>query len=60
MGIMTPDNKTSYHVIGLQPYTVYSFRVVAVNGIGASEPSKESYFMVTLREGKLKSLMLLL
>ncbi|XP_054722094.1 tyrosine-protein phosphatase 99A-like, partial [Uloborus diversus] len=50
MGIMTADNKTSYHVIGLQPYTVYSFRVVAVNAIGASEPSKESYYMVTLRE----------
>ncbi|GIY70386.1 protein-tyrosine-phosphatase [Caerostris extrusa] len=50
MGIMTPDNKTSYHVIGLQPYTVYSFRVRAVNAIGASEPSKESYYMVTLRE----------
>ncbi|GFX11832.1 protein sidekick-1 [Trichonephila clavipes] len=50
MGIMTPDNKTSYHIIGLQPYTVYSFRVKAVNAIGASEPSKESYYMVTLRE----------
>ncbi|GFR09069.1 tyrosine-protein phosphatase 99A [Trichonephila clavata] len=54
MGIMTPDNKTSYHVIGLQPYTVYSFRVMAVNAIGASEPSKESYYMVTLREDHLK------
>lgn len=51
-GILTSDNRTSWQVIGLQPYTVYSFRVVAVNTIGASRPSKESYYMVTLREGK--------
>ncbi|XP_055926868.1 tyrosine-protein phosphatase 99A-like isoform X1 [Argiope bruennichi] len=49
-GIMTTGNGTSWQVIGLQPYTVYSFRVVAVNAIGASRPSKESYYMVTLRE----------
>ncbi|GFX08086.1 tyrosine-protein phosphatase 99A [Trichonephila clavipes] len=51
-GIMTTGNGTSWQVIGLQPYTVYSFRVVAVNTIGASRPSKESYYMVTLREGE--------
>ncbi|XP_015928066.1 putative receptor-type tyrosine-protein phosphatase mosPTP-1 isoform X2 [Parasteatoda tepidariorum] len=49
-GILTSDNRTSWQVIGLQPYTVYSFRVVAVNTIGSSKPSKESYYMVTLRE----------
>ena len=48
---MTPDNRTNYQMIGLQPFTVYSFRVVAVNVIGASVTSKESYYMVTLREG---------
>lgn len=51
--ILTSDNGTSWQVIGLQPYTVYSFRIVAVNTIGDSRPSKESYYMVTLREGKL-------
>ncbi|KAK9718919.1 Fibronectin type III domain [Popillia japonica] len=49
-GILTPDNKTSFQVVGLHPYTVYSFRVLAVNAMGASLPSKESYYMVTLRE----------
>ncbi|XP_023221800.1 tyrosine-protein phosphatase 99A-like isoform X2 [Centruroides sculpturatus] len=49
-GIVTGDNQTNYQVIGLQPYTVYSFRVLAVNSIGESQPSKESYYMVTLRE----------
>ncbi|KAG8225880.1 hypothetical protein J437_LFUL006041 [Ladona fulva] len=50
--IQTPDSETSYHVKGLLPYTVYSFRVIAVNAKGPSRPSKESYYMVTLREGK--------
>ncbi|XP_054161930.1 tyrosine-protein phosphatase 99A-like isoform X2 [Oppia nitens] len=49
-GIATLDNKTSYYVDKLQPFTVYSFRVLAVNAIGTSQPSKESYYMVTLRE----------
>lgn len=49
--IKTPNNGTHFKVEGLNPYTVYSFRVVAVNAMGASAPSKESYYMVTLREG---------
>lgn len=36
---------------GLSPFTIYSFRVVAVNSLGISLPSKESYYIVTLREG---------
>ena len=49
--LVTVTNATSSQVIGLLPYTVYSFRVVAVNGLGPSTPSRESYYMVTLREG---------
>lgn len=41
-----------FQVVGLQPFTVYSFRVVAVNALGRSPQSKESYYFVTLREGK--------
>lgn len=36
---------------GLLPFTIYSFRVLAVNSLGISLPSKESYYIVTLREG---------
>lgn len=36
----------------LMPFTIYSFRVLAVNSLGISPPSKESYYIVTLREGK--------
>ena len=50
--LVTATNATSSQVIGLLPYTVYSFRVVAVNGLGPSAPSRESYYMVTLREGQ--------
>ena len=35
---------------GLQPFTVYSFRVAAVNQIGLSVASQPSYHMMTLRE----------
>lgn len=51
--ILTPTNKTTFQIVDLYPYTVYSFRVVAVNAMGSSLPSRESYYMVTLREGKL-------
>lgn len=47
---MTRDNSTQFTVTKLHPFTVYSFRLTAVNAIGSSAPSKESYQMVTLRE----------
>ncbi|XP_063603042.1 tyrosine-protein phosphatase 99A-like isoform X3 [Penaeus indicus] len=49
-GHATTNNSTQFTVDGLSPFTVYSFRVVAVNSLGMSSPSKESYYMVTLRE----------
>ncbi|XP_055902453.1 tyrosine-protein phosphatase 99A isoform X2 [Eupeodes corollae] len=48
--IFTKTNATSYQVTGLIPFTVYSFRLLAVNKLGVSPPSKESYYIVTLRE----------
>ncbi|XP_055371784.1 protein sidekick-1-like [Condylostylus longicornis] len=48
--IFTKNNATSYQVTGLIPFTVYSFRTLAVNKLGVSPPSKESYYIVTLRE----------
>ena len=51
-GIATLTNRTEYSIDKLQPFTVYSFRVIAVNAIGASPPSKESYYTVTNRESK--------
>lgn len=51
IGIRTLDNRTSYQVNNLEPFTVYSFRIIAVTSSGLmSIPSKESYYMVTLRE----------
>ncbi|XP_048512163.1 tyrosine-protein phosphatase 99A-like isoform X2 [Athalia rosae] len=49
-GIETPTNDTSYTIQNLIPFTVYSFRIAAVNAMGRSRSSKESYYMVTLRE----------
>ncbi|XP_039948080.1 tyrosine-protein phosphatase 99A isoform X2 [Bactrocera tryoni] len=48
--ILTKSNQTSYQVTALIPFTVYSFRLLAVNKLGISAPSKESYYIVTLRE----------
>lgn len=50
--ITTKSNVTSYQVTELLPFFVYSFRILAVNKLGVSPPSKESYYIVTLREGK--------
>lgn len=49
-GIMTPDNRTQYEIIGLKPFTTYSFRVLAVNSIGVGEPSPPSHYIITLRQ----------
>ena len=48
--VPTDNNSTVYSVIGLKPFNVYSFRVSAVNGVGQSPESEESYYMITLRE----------
>jgi len=49
--VETSSNKTVFRVESLSPFTTYSFRVTAVNEVGASKQSKESYYMLTLREG---------
>lgn len=49
-GVMTPDNRTHFEVIGLKPFTTYSFRVLAVNAIGVGEPSPVSHYIITLRQ----------
>lgn len=48
---MAFGNKTSYTVVGLQPFTVYEFKVSAVNDIGVSKSSPSSYPLPTLSEG---------
>ncbi|XP_076236366.1 putative receptor-type tyrosine-protein phosphatase mosPTP-1 isoform X2 [Calliopsis andreniformis] len=48
--IVTPNNNTYYTIENLRPFTVYSFRVSAVNAMGRSKPSPASYYIVTLRE----------
>ena len=46
----TGQNSTVYSVQGLHPFSVYSFKVAAVNGVGLSRESDQSYYMITLRE----------
>ena len=46
----TGHNSTVYSVMGLHPFSVYSFKVLAVNGVGLSQESEQSYYMITLRE----------
>ena len=53
--IHTNSSTKLYTVEHLQPYTVYSFQVAAVNHVGRSRPSKNSYPSITLRESKFSS-----
>ena len=50
--IHTNSSVASYTIEHLQPYTVYSFQVCAVNHVGRSRSSKNSYPSITLRESK--------
>lgn len=56
--INTQSNLTTHQVTGLLPFTVYSFRLIANNELGPSPPSKESYYIVTLREGEYPELII--
>ena len=48
--VTTNSSLTTFTVEGLQPFTVYSFRVEAVWDSELRAESEESYYMVTLRE----------
>ena len=49
-GHRTLGPQTNASITGLTPFTVYTFRVVAVNGQGYSQPGYASYPVSTLRE----------
>ena len=46
----TEDVETRATVTKLRPFTVYSFRVVAIYSGGEESESEESFYMITLRE----------
>ena len=50
--VQTNSSVKSYTIEHLQPYTVYSFQVSAMNHVGRSRPGKNSYPSITLRESK--------
>lgn len=50
--VHTNNSIATYVVAKLLPFTVYSFRIMAVSRLGISLPSKESYYICTLREGE--------
>ena len=47
--VETKSDANIFTLHGLNPSTVYSFKVIAVNGIGRSRESKQSFYMETLR-----------
>ncbi|CAG0901062.1 unnamed protein product [Darwinula stevensoni] len=48
--LKVPSETLAVEIKGLDPFTVYSFRVMAVNAMGMSPPSRSSYPIITLRE----------
>lgn len=50
--LRTNSTETRFTVDSLQPYTVYTFRVSAINIVGRSQPSKDAYPSITLMESK--------
>ena len=50
--VYTNSSTTSFELTQLQPYTVYSFKISAINSVGRSKPSRNSYPAITLRESK--------
>ena len=48
--IVTNSTESRHTVDNLQPYTVYTFRVRAINIVGRSQPSKDAYPSITLME----------
>ena len=50
--VRTNSSLTRVRIPGLAPYTVYAFVVQAVNEVGQSRPSKQSYPAITLMESE--------
>ena len=48
--VPTASNASEFNVTGLRPFTVYSFKVVALTEEEGREESEASYYMITLRE----------
>ena len=47
--VRTGNNSTVFTVTDLEPFSVYSFKVHAINKVGPSPESEESYYIITLR-----------
>ena len=52
---VTNSSGTRHTIDNLQPYTVYTFSVTAINTVGRSVASKQSYPAVTLMESEYNS-----